>query len=312
MKPVFSVIIPVFNEQEVLRQSFARIDAVMRGMGEPYELIFINDGSRDSTAEILGELAKEQPCVRALHFSRNFGQQSATTAGLESASGDAMIVIDCDLQDPPEAIPQMVQKWRDEGYDIVYGKRGKRDGETALKKLTSWGFYRVLNAMVGLNIPKDTGDFRLMSRSAVNAFLSMPERNRYLRGMFTWIGFRQGEVVFHREKRAAGETKYSFAKMIRLAVDGMVSFSMKPLSWLLTLGALLFACGGVWLLVQLCLSLGGSAGMPTAFLAALMLLLTGLILLGLGVVGTYVGRIYDEAKGRPLYIIAARQGFDEE
>ena len=311
MKPIYSVIIPAFNEQEVLEASFKRLDAVMQGIGEPYELIFVNDGSRDRTRDILRRLSREHSCVRALHFSRNFGQQSATTAGLRAARGDAMIIIDCDLQDPPEVIPDMAKKWRDGDFDIVYGKRTKRDGETALKRLTSWGFYRTLNALTGFPIPQDTGDFRLMNRAAVDAFLSMPERNRYLRGMFAWIGFRQGEVLFERDKRLAGETKYSYAKMIRLALDGMISFSMKPLTAVLGLGLLLVGGGGVWLLGLLALSLlGRHAGLSPSALAALMVFLSGLVIASVGVVGAYVGRIYDEAKGRPLYIIAERDGFD--
>lgn len=312
MKPVFSVIIPVFNEQEVLRASFARINAVMRGMEEPYELIFINDGSRDDTAMILRELADQHDCVRAIHFSRNFGQQSATTAGLTAAQGDAMVIIDCDLQDPPEVIPDMARKWREEGFDIVYGKRTQRDGETAFKKLTSYGFYRVLNWLTGMHIPEDTGDFRLMNRNAVDAFLSMPEHNRYLRGMFTWIGFRQGEVTFHREKRLAGETKYTLSQMLKLALDGMVSFSIRPLTAVLSVGVFLAGAGLLWLIVLLILSAIGRAGLADPSMAALITLLSGLIITSVGIVGSYVGRIYDEAKGRPLYIIASRQGFGGE
>ncbi|MCL1795534.1 MAG: glycosyltransferase family 2 protein [Clostridia bacterium] len=310
MKPTFSVIIPAFNEQEVLEASFQRIDAVMREMGEPYELIFVNDGSRDRTRDILQRLAREHSCVRALHLSRNFGQQNATTAGLGEARGDAMVIIDCDLQDPPEVIPEMVKKWRDGEADIVYGKRTKREGETALKRLTSWGFYRTMNALTGFPIPEDTGDFRLMSRASVDAFLAMPERNRYLRGMFAWVGFRQGKVQFHRDKRFAGETKYSYAKMVRLALDGMISFSIKPLVAVLVLGLLLCAVGVIWLLGLLMLTLfGRRAGLSFSALAALMVFLSGLAITSVGIIGAYVGRIYDEAKGRPLYVIAERDGF---
>lgn len=311
MKPVFSVIVPVFNEEKVVEASFSRIDAVMRGIGEPYEIIFINDGSRDATAPILRDMAEKNPSLRVLHFSRNFGQQSATTAGLEAARGDAMIVIDCDLQDPPEVIPEMVTKWREGGFDIVYGKRAKRDGETAMKKVTSWGYYRAFNALVGLKIPEDTGDFRLMNRAAVDAFLRMPEHNRFLRGMFTWIGFRQTDVVFHRETRIAGETKYSLSQMLRLAMDGMISFSIKPLSFVLLLGTLLSMAGCIWLLLLLFMAIYGRSGLSMSAIAALLLLLSGLIILSVGIVGVYVGRVYDEAKGRPLYIIAERQGFDD-
>ena len=209
MNPVFSAVVPAFNEQEVLQQSFERLDAVMRGMNEPYELIFVDDGSRDATADILRGLAAEHPQVRTLHFSRNFGHQAAVSAGVDAARGDAIVIIDCDLQDPPELIPSMAEKWR-EGYEIVYGKRSRRDGETAMKKLTAWGFYRVLRGMSGVPIPADTGDFRLIDRRAADVLRAMPEHRRFLRGLFAWMGFKQTEVLFHRSARFAGETKYTW------------------------------------------------------------------------------------------------------
>ena len=307
MKPVFSVIIPAFNEEEVLAASYARLDAAMRGLGEPYELIFVNDGSRDNTPHLLRALASEHPEVRVLHFARNFGHQIAVTAGLDAARGDAIVIIDCDLQDPPEIIPEMAAKWR-EGYDVVYGRRLKRDGETVFKKLTAWCYYRALRALSGFPIPADTGDFRLVSRRAADAVRAMPEHNRFLRGMFAWVGFRQTEVAYHRDKRFAGETKYPLKKMLRLAANGILSFSTRPLDRIFLLGALTLGVGGTWLLVLLILLLCGTAGLGLSALAALCTTLAGMILLSLGILGAYLGRIYDEVKGRPLYLIAEDQG----
>lgn len=311
MNPVFSVIIPAYNEEAVLDTAFARLDGVMRGLGEPYELIFVNDGSRDKTPEMLRALAAAHPEVRALHFSRNFGHQIAVTAGLDAARGDAIVIIDADLQDPPEVIPQMVEKWR-EGYDVVYGKRAQREGESAFKKLTAWGFYRVLRGLVGFNIPADTGDFRLVSKRAADAVRAMPEHNRFLRGIFAWVGFRQTEVLFHRDKRLAGQTKYSLKKMVKLATDGMLSFSTKPLDWMTWLGLLLAAGGGIWLVVLLILSIIGHAGLGNAALGALILLLSGVIIGCMGIMGAYISRIYDEVKRRPLYLIAEQNGYPDE
>lgn len=303
MKPTYSVIIPAYNEEDVLAVTFDRLDKVMQSMGAPYELIFVNDGSRDRTGDILRQLAGAHPEVRVLHFARNFGHQIAVTAGLDAAQGDAIVIIDADLQDPPEVIPLMVEKWR-EGYDVIYGKREKRAGESFFKRLTAWGFYRVLSGLVGFPIPQDTGDFRLVSRKAADAVRSMREHNRFLRGMFAWVGFRQTEVLFMRDKRLAGETKYSLRKMVKLAMDGMLSFSCKPLDWMTWLGLFLAAGGGIWLLVLLILSIVGTAGLGNSAIGALLLLLAGLIIGCMGIMGAYLGRIYDEVQGRPLYLIA--------
>lgn len=311
MNPVFSVIVPAYNEEEVLDAAFARIDAAMRAMGEPYEIIFVNDGSRDRTPQMLRALAAEHPQVRALHFARNFGHQIAVTAGLDAARGDAIVIIDADLQDPPEVIPQMAEKWR-EGYDVVYGKRKKREGESAFKRISAHAFYRVLRAFVGFPIPADTGDFRLVSRKAADAIRALPEHNRFLRGMFAWIGFRQTEVLFERDKRFAGETKYPLRKMIKLAMDGILSFSLKPLDWITWLGLLLASGGGVWLIVLLILRLTGSVGLGMSGLSALAVLLAGAIIACMGILGAYLGRIYDEVKGRPLYIIDEENGREPE
>ncbi len=311
MNPVLSVVIPAYNEEEVLRVFYDRLDAAMRGIGEPYELIFVNDGSRDKTGNILRELSAEHKEVRALHFSRNFGHQTAVTAGLDAAVGDAVIIIDCDLQDPPEVIPELVAKWR-EGHDVVYGKRARREGETAFKKFTAWAFYRVINGLSGVKMPEDTGDFRLVSRKAADAVRAMPEHNRYLRGMFTWVGFRQAEVLYNRDRRFAGETKYPIKKMLKLAMDGMLSFSLKPLAWITGLGCLLAAAGGLWLLILFFIAIFGGSGYGMSALGALAFLLSGAVVGCLGVLGAYVGRIYDEVKGRPLYFIGEKNGFESE
>lgn len=310
MKPVYSVVVPCYNEEAVLKASFARLDAAMHKMGEPYELVFVNDGSRDRTGELLLALA-EQPQVRVISLARNFGHQIAVTAGLDAAVGDAIIIIDADLQDPPEVIPRMAAKWR-EGYDVVHARREKREGDSPFKRLTAWGFYRVLDAMSSVRMPSDVGDFRLVSRRAADAVRAMPEHNRYLRGMFAWVGFRQTEVPFKRERRFAGETKYPLRKMVRLALDGVLSFSLKPLDWITWLGLFLSAGGGGWLLVLLALTIAGKSGYGTAALAALSLLLSGMVIGCLGVLGAYLGRIYDELKGRPLYIVADRYGYQSE
>lgn len=311
MKPTYSVVIPAYNEELVLEASFARLDAAMRGIGSPYELIFVNDGSRDGTADMLRGFAKENPQVKVLHFARNFGHQIAVTAGLDAAEGDAIVIIDCDLQDPPEVIAEMAAKWR-EGYDVVFGKRAKRKGETAFKKLTAWGFYRIMKKVVGFPIPADTGDFRLVSRRAADAVRAMPEHNRYLRGMFAWVGFRQTAVEFQRDKRFAGETKYPLSKMLALALNGIVSFSSKPLDWIAILGFLLIGFGCLWLFVLLILLLVGTESLGTSGMCGLMVLLSGMMISSLGVLGAYLGRIYDEVKGRPLYLVAERDGFGEE
>ncbi len=310
MKPVISVLIPCYNEQEVLEATFARLDAVMRGLSEPYELLFINDGSRDRTTEMLRELAAAHREVRALHFARNFGQEAALSAGLDAAEGDAVVIIDADLQDPPEIIPEMIRKWREEGFDVVYGKRRTREGETAFKKKTSYWFYRIQNMLVDIRIPEDTGHFRLVSRRAVDAVLSMPEHNRYLRGLFSWVGFKQGEVLFDRDKRFAGETKYPLMKMLRLALDGVISFSSKPMEWMAMGGAALGGVGVLWFVILFVRWIFGVRYQNTT--APLLFLFTGLMVGCMGVLGAYIARIYDEARGRPLYIVAERNGYESE
>lgn len=309
--PVYTIIVPVYNEEEVLPESYRRLRETMDQQPEPYELLFVNDGSRDQTLNQLRQLAQKDSHVRVLSFSRNFGHQNAISAGMDHASGRAIVVIDADLQDPPSVILEMIQKWKD-GYDVVYGRRIKRKGETAFKKVTAKLFYRTLNAMTDVDIPVDTGDFRLIDRRVRDALCAMPEKNRYVRGLVSWVGFRQTAVDYVREERFAGTTKYPLKKMLKFAGDALTSFSHKPLQLSIWLGALISSLSFLYLLwiiiVRIFFPLNMVSGW--ASLAAITLFGNGIVLLMLGVIGQYIARIYDEAKGRPLYIIAERLGFD--
>ncbi|HML45331.1 MAG TPA: glycosyltransferase family 2 protein [Clostridia bacterium] len=308
---MFSIVIPAYNEESVIDECHRRLTQTLRAMGEPYELIFVNDGSRDHTVERIEALCDRDPCVKLVSLSRNHGHQLAVSAGLDHAAGEAIVIIDADLQDPPEIIPEMVKLWK-EGYDVVYGKRKKRpEGERFFKRVTAYGFYRLLNAMTDCPIPVDTGDFRLVSRKAADAVRAMPEHNRYLRGMFSWIGFKQTPIEFDRDKRFSGETKYTLKKMLQLAGNGIFSFSSKPLSLIGLSGVAFGALGVLWLLILLICLLCGVRGLGLSALAALLVLCTGCILAAMGTVGTYVGRIYEEAKGRPLYLISKTKGFEK-
>lgn len=305
----YSVVIPVYNEQEVLPLSYVRIKKVMDTLGE-YELIFVNDGSRDSTPDLLRELAAKDSAVRVIGFSRNFGHQEAVSAGMAASRGNAVIIIDCDLQDPPEVIPKMVEKWR-AGADIVYGLRAKRKGETAFKKLSATLYYKTLKALGGQYIPADTGDFRLIDRKVCDVLINMPERNRFLRGMAAWAGFKAEPVKFIREERAAGKTKYSPTKMFKLAADGITSFSNKPLKFPFVFGCVLCVIALFYLVLSIVLA-GLSIWPLTYALFGIAFLLIGLLFVSVGILGLYLGRIYDEAKARPIYIIDEKINFDTE
>lgn len=303
MEKMLSLIVPVFNEEEVLEVSFKRMDEVMRKIGYPYEIIYVNDGSRDGSMGILRKIAKENPQVKVRSFSRNFGHQLAVTCGMDAAKGDALIIIDVDLQDPPEVIIEMVKAWEN-GADIAYGKRVKRQGETLFKKITAAGYYRLLKSMSATAIPLDTGDFRLIDRKVADVFLKMREHNRFLRGMSGWMGFEAVPVEFVRNERFAGKTKYTLKKMIRLAMDGIIGFSDRPLT--LCGGMGVFTCGMavLGLLALIVLAICG-VHFP-AWLWGLdgLVLLNGLTFLFLSIQGAYMNRMYDELKGRPLYIVA--------
>jgi dolichol-phosphate mannosyltransferase len=310
MSIAVSVVVPLYNEQEVIGESYRRLKAAMDGTGESYELIFVNDGSRDQTWEMACALAKEDPLLRLIGFSRNFGHQTAITAGMDAACGDAVVVIDADLQDPPEVIPKMIEKWR-EGYQVVYGLRTKRKGENIFKKATAKLFYRSLNALTDVHMPVDAGDFRLIDRAVCNALKQLPERNRYVRGLVSWVGFRQTAVEFDRAERFAGTTKYPLHKMLALAGDALTSFSYKPLKLSIFIGILVSLFSFIYGVVIICQWFFTDALVSGwATLACLTLFFNGIILMMMGIIGQYIGRIYDETKGRPLYIVAEKVNFE--
>jgi dolichol-phosphate mannosyltransferase len=301
--------VPVYNEEQVVFESYKRLKRMLEGLNETYELIFVNDGSRDATPTILGCICESDPNVRFIDFSRNFGHQTAITAGMDYASGEAVVVIDADLQDPPEVIPEMVAKWR-EGYDVVYGKRIERKGETFFKRFTSAAFYRVLDKLTEVDIPVDTGDFRLIDRKVCDALKTIKERNRYVRGIISWLGFRQTGVEFVREERYAGVTKYPLKKMLRFAFDAVTSFSHKPLKLSSYVGVTVSLGSFAYLMLVLYLKLFTTRTVTGwASTMAVSLFFNGIVLLMLGIIGGYIGRIYDEAKGRPLYVIRETKNF---
>ncbi|WP_129727007.1 glycosyltransferase family 2 protein [Ectobacillus funiculus] len=299
----YSIIIPVYNEEAVVEETYRRLTGVMKSLQESYELLFINDGSKDRTAEIVEGISKRDHSVKLLDFSRNFGHQIAITAGMDYARGEAIIIIDADLQDPPELIPDMIEKWKD-GYEVVYAKRAKRKGETLFKKWTAAIFYRTLRSLTEVDIPIDTGDFRLMDRRVCEAMRSVREKNRFVRGLVSWVGFRQTAIEYERDERFAGETKYPLKKMLRFSMDGITSFSHKPLRLATYLGFLISFSSFIYLLVSVCQRLFTTNTVSGwTSLIACVLLLNGVILILLGILGEYVGRIYDETKGRPLYLL---------
>lgn len=307
---VYSFILPIYNEEAVLPTLFTRLDRLMERLDGAAEVILVDDGSRDVSGLMAAARAKDDPRYRYVGLSRNFGHQIAITAGMDRAEGEAIVVMDADLQDPPEVVLEMIAKWR-EGYDIVYAKRASREGENWLKLATAQAFYKVLSALSDVDIPQNVGDFRLIDRKVLEAFKTMPERDRFVRGMFSWLGFRQTAVEFHREARAAGVTKYSLKKMMRLASDGVVGFSDKPLRIALWLGVLVSALAALFGCYVVALSLAGSGNLVPgwASLAVLTSLLAGMNLLTIGIVGLYVGRIHNEVKMRPLYVVGREVGF---
>ncbi|MBP9503051.1 MAG: glycosyltransferase family 2 protein [Candidatus Promineofilum sp.] len=312
-KELISVVAPVYNEEVVLDTLYERVKAVMVGAGEEWELVLVNDGSRDKSAEVIARLHERDPRVKGVSFSRNFGFQIAATAGLDFSRGDAVILTDADLQDPPEVYPAMLAQWR-AGYDVVYGVRASREGETWFKLATAKLFYRLIHRITSINIPLDTGDFRLMDRRVINSLRGMNERNRFLRGMIPWIGFRQIGVEYHREARYAGEAKFtSVKKMLPFALDAITSFSYFPLQLATILGFITAAVSVIGILAVILIRLLAPheplLGQATTLVVVLFL--GSVQLISLGIIGEYLGRIYDEVKGRPLYLIQDSWGLDE-
>ena len=304
-----SLVIPVFNEEAVVRTTYSRITRVMEGRVERYELLFVDDGSTDNSAALLKELSQKDDRVKVVLFSRNFGQQAALTAGIDCASGRATVLMDADLQDPPEVIPKMIDKWK-EGYEVVYARRIERKGDSLLKRIEASLFYRLLNSLTDARIPVDVGDFRLMDRAVCDAIKNLPEHNRYLRGLVSWVGFKHTSVEYARDERKAGSSKYFFKKRLDLAVDALLSFSHKPLKLLLYCGCIFSVAGFIFLTVALFQIVLLKGGFPIWWLIIVSdLFFSGILLVALSIVGGYVVRSYDETKGRPLYIIAGKAGF---
>ena len=298
-----SVAVPVYNEIESLPELYDRVKVVLDDLGEPWELILIDDGSTDGSSEWIEAISEEDPRIKPVIFARNFGHQIAVTAGMDFSQGCAVIIMDADLQDPPEVISDLVAKWR-EGYEIVYAVRTEREGETWFKKTTAALFYRLINRITDVKIPLDTGDFRLMDRQAVDVLSQMRERHRFPRAMAAWVGFRQTGVPYKRAARFAGETKYPFRKMLRLALNAITGFSYFPLQIATYLG--FFAAGVSIIAIPIVIAfrlVGSPAFLGQATTLIAVLFLGGVQLISLGILGEYIGRIYDEAKGRPLYIV---------
>ncbi|MFL5047507.1 MAG: glycosyltransferase family 2 protein [Xanthobacteraceae bacterium] len=307
----YSVVIPVFNEEAVIPLLLRRMDLLLDQFDAPAEVIFVDDGSSDCSGIVLRAKAKDDPRYRYIGLSRNFGHQIALTAGLDAAAGQAVIVMDADLQDPPEVVFDMIARWK-EGYEIVYGRRLQREGETRFKRWTASLFYKLLERMSSVNIPRDVGDFRLIDRKVLDAFRDMPEQDRFVRGMFAWLGFRQTEVCFHRQPRLAGETKYPIWKMVRLAVNGMIGFSDAPLRVAIWLGFAVSGCAGLYGLYVVTRWWVHDESLVAGWSSTILILsfLIGVNMMLTGIIGLYIGRIHTEVKRRPLYVVRTRLGFE--
>jgi dolichol-phosphate mannosyltransferase len=302
-RPTFSIIAPIYNEIDNITTLYERVTAVMDPTDEPWEFVMIDDGSSDGSTEAILELSKKDSRIVPVIFARNFGHQIAVTAGLDYSQGEAVIIIDADLQDPPEVILDLIGKWR-EGYEVVYATRSKREGESWFKLFTAAAFYRLIQRITDVDLPMDTGDFRLLDHKVVEVMNQMREKHRFLRGMSVWVGFKQTGVEYERAERFAGETKYLLKKMFRLASDAITGFSYFPLQIATYLGIFAAGTGILAILVMIVLRLTGSQlfyGQATTLIAVLFL--GGVQLISIGMLGEYIGRLYDEAKGRPLYIV---------
>ena len=311
MKKLYSLVIPLYKEEEVIHECIKRVTNVMHNNEFDYEIIFVNDGSSDSTEEIVKQYCDKDKHLKLISFSRNFGHQTAITAGMDNAEGDAVIVMDTDLQDPPEVVLKLIEKY-EEGYDVVYAIRSKRKGESFFKKITAKLFYRFLKNMCEVDIPVDTGDFRLISRQVCDVLKGLTERNRYVRGLVSWVGFKQTGIYYEREERYAGKTKYPLKKMLKLSVDGITSFSTKPLKLTKWIGIFMAAVGFIYAIIVIIQKLVGIQ-MQTGWASTMVtiLLIGGIQLIMLGITGEYIARIFDESKNRPLYIIKEKVNMDE-
>jgi len=311
-EPTVSIVVPCYNEEPVIEETHRRLTETLSYLGCSYEIVYVDDGSRDGTLAKLRLIQAGDETVRVLSFSRNFGHQMAVSAGIDHAQGAAIVLIDADLQDPPELIRSMLEKWR-EGYDVVYGQRHSREGETYFKVATARLFYRFINRLSDVPIPLDTGDFRLMSRQVVDVLRRMPEKDRFIRGMVSWVGFRQCALPYERAKRYAGVSKYPLRKMVAFATDGILSFSIKPLRLATTMGFVTSGLAILGILYALVLRLWTSNWVSGwTLLIISVLFLGGVQLICLGIIGEYVGRIYSESKRRPLYLIGEALGFEAQ
>jgi polyisoprenyl-phosphate glycosyltransferase len=305
-----SVIIPFYNESSSIKPLFSRLTPLLKQLQISYEIICINDGSTDKTLETLVEFNQQDPAIKIVSLSRNFGKEIALTAGLDYASGAGVIPLDADLQDPPELIVQLIAKWR-EGYDVVYATRRSRQGETWLKKISAKGFYRTIGKMSNVPIPPNTGDFRLLDRRVVEAIKKLPERTRFMKGLFSWVGYKQTAVFFDREPRCAGKTTWSYWKLWNFALDGIISFSFLPLKVWSYVGISISLISLVYALLLVIRTLIFGVDVPGyASLMVAILFLGGIQLITLGVLGEYLGRVYEEVKGRPLYLVREEYGFE--
>jgi glycosyltransferase involved in cell wall biosynthesis len=312
MKPVFSFVLPVFNEEETIQETYRRLAGILDSLSEEGEIILVDDGSLDRSLEMMRELRQRDPRVCYLSLARNFGHQIAVTAGLHFARGDAVVVLDADLQDPPELIPAMVDKWRG-GFHVIYAQRTARQREGPAKKLFAYLFYRILRILTDVDIPSDTGDFCLMDRKVVDVLNALPERGRYLRGLRAWIGFRQTAVPFEREPRFAGEVKYTFRKSFGLALNGIVSFSRVPLRLATYLGLLVAGCALIMVVLVIYWRLFHPAAPLIGYtiITAAIFFLAAVQLFCLGILGEYLGRVYEEVKGRPLFTVKEVAGIED-
>lgn len=311
-KPSYSIIAPVYNEEGNLRELYAQMKQTLDTTGEAWELVLVNDGSRDRSMEIMQALQQQDPRIKIVDFAKNFGHQLAVTAGLDYAQGDAVVIIDADLQDPPAVILQMIKQWK-QGYQVVYAVRSERRGESWFKEFTAKAFYRIIYRITDVDIPLDTGDFRLMDRKVVDTLKTMRERHRFIRGMTSWVGFKQTGVEYVREERFAGETHYPFRKMFKFALDAITGFSYLPLQIATYAGFSIAGLSAVATLVVIYarLFLESKAFLGQATTLVVVLFLGGIQLITLGIIGEYLGRIYDEVKGRPLYIVSRTSGFED-